>query len=227
MKTDILHKRNWASSAGGREIELWQFLKKSSSSPSKKYLFIGGVHGDEPEGVQLASDLLNWLSKNHSAVTHSWTLIPCLNPDGYFANKRTNDSGVDLNRNFPSSDWNPQFWAPRYNPGPNPASEPEVKALSSLIQQEKFDAIFHFHSWIPGIIYTGVFSKELAEKFAHHCQKEATPDIGYPTPGSLGQFSGLDLQIPTICVEHQENSPLNEVWSLYQKAFVDLLTGDL
>ncbi len=227
MKTDILHKRNWASSAGGREIELWQSRATKRLSSSKNYLFIGGVHGDEPEGVQLARDLLSWLSKNHTEVPHSWTLIPCLNPDGHIVNKRTNDAGVDLNRNFPSSDWNPEFWAPRYNPGPSPGSEPEVKALCSLIQQTSYDAIFHFHSWMPGVIYTGEGSKKIAEDFARHCMKKATPDIGYPTPGSLGQFSGLDLKIPTICIEHQENSPLDKVWSLYQSAFINLLIGKI
>jgi hypothetical protein len=175
-------------------------------------LFVGGVHGDEPEGVELATKFLSWLQKNNKSDLHSWYLIPCLNVDGYSKHERTNGHGVDLNRNFPSRDWSPKIKAPRYNPGPHPTSEPEVKALCQLIEKTKPQAIFHFHSWKPCVVYTGETGRPWAVKAAGESGYEVREDIGYPTPGSLGQYAWFELKIPVICIEEQERSDLTQVW---------------
>ncbi|MCX7978755.1 MAG: DUF2817 domain-containing protein, partial [Bdellovibrionaceae bacterium] len=94
-------------------------------------LFIGGIHGDEPEGVRLAEELLLWLKRNHQYIVHDYLIVPCLNPDGYREKKRTNSRGVDLNRNFPSPDWSPKSEQPRYFPGESAGSEQEVQAMTS------------------------------------------------------------------------------------------------
>jgi hypothetical protein len=170
------------------------------------------VHGDEPEGVELAQKFLSWLQKNNNEDFHSWVLIPCLNVDGFSKNERTNGNGVDLNRNFPSSDWSPFVKAPRYNPGASPGSEPEVTALVELIQKQKPQAIFHFHSWEPCVVYTGTPGKPWAERVAGTSGYQVREDIGYPTPGSLGQYGWFDQQIPVICIEEQEKIELQKVW---------------
>jgi hypothetical protein len=170
------------------------------------------VHGDEPEGVELAKKFLDWLQKNNKPHLHSWILIPCLNPDGFEKNERTNAHGVDLNRNFPSRDWSSHAKAPRYYPGPGPASEPEVLAVVKLIKEKKPRAIFHFHSWEPCVVYTGAPGKAWAELVAEEVGYEAREDIGYPTPGSLGQYGWLEHQTPVICVEEQEHIELSTIW---------------
>jgi protein MpaA len=189
-------------------------------------LFVGGVHGDEPEGVWLAEDLLQFFRKN--ATDRPWLLVPCLNPDGFSARpySRTNGNGVDLNRNFPSKDWNQEAKAPRYFPGPSPASESETAALISLIQSEQPEVIFHFHSWTnPCIIFTGK-GEAWAKIFERSSQYPARPEIGYPTPGSLGQYGGQDLEIPVICVEELEGAERTASWSRFQGAFRELMIGN-
>lgn len=199
-----------------------------AAHPERPILFIGGVHGDEPEGVRLAEELLNWLKHEESQnakEVRPWILIPCLNPDGYSKNQRTNDAGVDLNRNFPSRDWSPEAKAPRYYPGPSPGSEKEVRALVKLIEDEKPQLIVHFHSWEPCVVFTGAPGKAAAEIIASGTGYECREDIGYPTPGSLGQFGWTEHQIPVICIEEQEHSNLDEVWPHFKKGLTTLLTG--
>ena len=219
MSSEILHLSSWARSVENRAIELYEGRGHSA----RPFLFIGGVHGDEPEGVQLASDFLSWLQKNHTEKLHSWLLIPCINPDGFHNNKRVNSNGVDLNRNFPSADWSPEFKTERYFPGHQPHSEPEVVALCQLLQTYRPEAVIHFHSWEPCVVYTGGPGKAWAEIIGRHTPYETREDIGYPTPGSLGQYAWTKHQIPVICVEAQEKSKLETVWPIFQGGLIDLV----
>ena len=218
IQTTILGK-----SALGNPIEV--FKKTHTGSAQKSFLFIGGVHGDEPEGVEMAQKLLQWLTEaEKQASLRSWILIPCINPDGYLKNERTNGHGVDLNRNFPSPDWTAENnRGSRYSPGPHAASEPEVAALVALIEKEQPEVIFHFHSWEPCVVYTGAPGKPYAEILSPGPKYPVREDIGYPTPGSLGQYGWQNHKIPVICIEEQEKISLKEVWPHFQDGFKKLM----
>ena len=142
IQTTILGK-----SALGNPIEV--FKKIHTSSTQRPFLFIGGVHGDEPEGVEMAQKLLLWLTETEKQrPLRSWILIPCINPDGYKKNERTNGHGTDLNRNFPSHDWSGENTrGARYSPGPRPASEPEVKAIQNYYNVKKLNMVLDMHSY--------------------------------------------------------------------------------
>lgn len=221
MQEGILHLPSWAHSALGQPISLF---RKDHTGGERPLLFVGGVHGDEPEGVRLAEDLMGWIrgSLKLRRILRNWVVIPDLNPDGSKARQRMNGRGVDLNRNFPSSDWSPEAKGPRYFPGPSPASEPEVQALVRLIDEIQPEAIIHFHSWQPCVVYTGD-GKSWAEKIALGTGYPVREDIGYPTPGSLGQYGLLNLKIPVICVEAQEGSALDELWPTFGRGLALLL----
>jgi murein peptide amidase A len=101
-----------------------------------RVLVVGGIHGDELSTASLA---LHWLqlAKDIPADAH-WRFIPLLNPDGLLSSpaRRTNANGVDLNRNFPTPNWEREakvYWEQKVNrdprrwPGPKPLSEPESK----------------------------------------------------------------------------------------------------
>lgn len=222
MVETILHQSSWARSALNQRIELYEYRSALQERP---ILMIGGVHGDEPEGVQLAKDLIVWLQKNHmqGCKFHSWFLIPCLNPDGFSKNERTNGNGVDLNRNFPSRDWVPDIKAERYHPGVQAGSEPEVKALVDLIHRVKPAVIIHFHSWKPCVVYTGAPGKQTAELLGEGTGYSIAEDIGYPTPGSLGQYGWLEHQTPVICIEAKAGAPLSSIWPTFGKGLQKLL----
>lgn len=214
----------WSKTPLGTALSLFQNLKRKDVRP---YLFVGGVHGDEPEGVRLAEEFLLWLKTHSKETDHPWILVPCLNPDGFKINQRTNSQGVDLNRNFPSRDWTSSVEKNRYYPGPSPASEPEVKALAELITKTQPCVIIHFHSWKPCVVYTGAPGQIYAEFLTQENHYDSHPDIGYPTPGSLGQYGWLEHQIPVVCIEEKENEDLEKVWPHFKTGLIGLVQGKL
>lgn len=214
----------WKSTHYGSTIELYS-SKKDLLFKNKPILIVGGVHGDEPEGVWLCLKLLEHI-RSVSLTSHTdWLLIPCLNPDGHAKNQRTNGNGVDLNRNFPSPDWSPTFKEPRYFPGPHPKSEIETQALIELIESTKPCLIIHCHSWKPSIIYTSQTVPPEAKLLSDVSGYELQPDIGYPTPGSLGQYGYLEHNIPVICIEEREGATAIETWERFKSAFHQILFG--
>lgn len=227
MPGKIFHQSSWAQTSLGTHIELFKKTHTAHGFSEAPLLFMGGIHGDEPEGVRLAEELLKWLQQEeaqNSDKIRPWILIPCLNPDGYSKNQRTNASGVDLNRNFPCRDWSPNASAPRYFPGPSAGSEKEVQAFVKLIEDEKPQLIVHFHSWEPCVVYTGKPGQQAAELLSEGNGYTAREDIGYPTPGSLGQYGWLEKNIPVICIEEQEHIDLNLVWPHFKTGLQKLLT---
>ncbi|MFD2166192.1 DUF2817 domain-containing protein [Thalassotalea euphylliae] len=221
MAKKLWHQAEWAKSADGLPISIYASRPIDEIVQHAPILFVGGVHGDEPEGVALAEDWLAWLTQNN--CLNDWVLIPCINPDGYHKLERTNGNGVDLNRNFPSRCWSGVHDEPRYFPGIGPASEPETKALVHLVEQITPVIIIHFHSWEPSIVYTNDKAKWAAERLSMSSGYHAQPDIGYPTPGSLGEYGGKDLGIGVICIEEQEGEPLTRVFPKFKQGLIDII----
>ncbi|MDF2691272.1 MAG: murein peptide amidase [Gammaproteobacteria bacterium] len=215
------HIKNWAKSANNQDIALYCSEGAFLEQP---ILLIGGTHGDEPEGVILAEALLAHLKAHPESASVPWILIPCINPDGYVKNERVNGHGVDLNRNYPASNWSNEHSKPRYFPGPHPASEPEIQALVKLIIDVKPKLIIHFHSIEdPCIVCTGKPGLKAAEILSKVSGYPVKEDIGYPTPGSLSEYGWHDLKIPVICIEEREKIDLNSIWPRFKKALLEIL----
>jgi protein MpaA len=70
----------------------------SSNTNHRPNIYIStGIHGDEPAGPLAVRQLLQ---ENQWPENASLSLIPCLNPTGLRLNRRENDQGVDLNREY-------------------------------------------------------------------------------------------------------------------------------
>ncbi len=218
----IFENNNWKKTSQNSNIPLYT-SKDQPKLIHKPVLIIGGVHGDEPEGVWLCEKLLEHLRGVSSPTHQDWVLIPCLNPDGFKKRQRTNANGVDLNRNFPSSDWNPTAKELRYFPGPKPGSELETQAVIEAIDTFNPRLIIHCHSWKPSIIYTASTVPKEAEILSRASGYELQSDIGYPTPGSLGQYGYFQRSIPVICIEEKEGAQKEETWSRFKNAFESIL----
>lgn len=218
---------NWANSTEGRPIPLHMSHHFRNGTPKEKpILFLGGTHGDEPEGVWLAEETLEWLDEVQRHLPENykipWLLISCLNPDGFSKNQRVNGRGVDLNRNFPDKSWSPKYEVERYFPGPAPASEPETRALVSLIEKYPPQLIVHCHSWYPCIVLTGERGQNCAEYLSKSTGYKFKHDIGYPCPGSLGEFGWVEKSVPVICVEVEEKVERSKIRPLFYKGVTDL-----
>jgi murein peptide amidase A len=223
--------KSWQSSALGNPIDLtasapWENLKNDPAA-RRPIVVMGGIHGDEPEGVRLAKDLLTWLEQQARAgrALVPWVVIPCLNVDGFAKGTRVNGRGVDLNRNYPSQDWSPKFEKERYFPGPGPASEPEVQGVVGLIRELQPRLLIHCHSWKPCIVGTGPRAKKDTLRLAASSGYQPVDEIGYPTPGSLSRYGWHDLKIPVICIEEQEGlTDLSTIWPRFEKGMEEVFT---
>ncbi|NMP31187.1 murein peptide amidase A [Thalassotalea sp. M1531] len=225
MNTPIWNEPAWCQSVLGKSIELYASEDPEKLAEKKPIIFIGGMHGDEPEGVLLAEQWLNWLKNHDSDKFKPWILVTCINPDGYQLNERTNGRGVDLNRNFPSKCWITDCEESRYYPGDSPASEPEVAALVELINKTSPSLIVHFHSWQPSIVYSNEKGKWAAKLLAQCSGYELQPDIGYPTQGSLGEYGANDLDIQVICIEELEGQKLATIFPRFKQGLIEIVSS--
>lgn len=164
-------------------------------------LILGGVHGDEIEGVWLVEALLERWQTQYPYRRVGTIVWPRANPDGVLRAGRWNAAGVDLNRNLPTRDWGTLASNPRYPPGPRAASEPETRALMHLIEVCVPRAIVSAHSFDRVQVNSNGPARQWAEVVSAACGYPVTEDIGYPTPGSLGTWAGTERRIPTLTLE--------------------------
>lgn len=206
----------FGKSSLGLPIEAWRF-----DGRGPKTLILGGVHGDEPEGVTAALGLLGSFMQSFPFAL-DLTLVPRFNEDGVLLHQRGNGRGVDLNRNLPTRDWSPEIKTPRYHPGPSAGSEPENQALAAFIEKEKPVFLLSLHSWHPVLNVNGDCRAE-AEILAQHTGYKIDDDIGYPTPGCLGTFAGLERTSPTLTYEIERGLPAAETLRVHVPAILACL----
>ncbi len=197
-------------------------FKYSFGNSGPRALIIGGVHGDEPEGVAAAQGVLAALSGSFS-LKMQVVVIPEFNPEGILNKTRMNSANVDLNRNLPTKDWTSEFKVERYNPGKSPMSEPENEALVQLLEVEPPSIIISLHSWNPMININGPGCEPEAEVLKSYTKYSIEPDIGYPTPGSLGTYSGKERNIPTITFEIQREIDFAEIYKIHVPGLLECL----
>jgi predicted deacylase len=71
---------------------------RRTPTPTRRRLYLStGIHGDEPAGPLAVRQLLQ--DDPWPADLALW-LCPCLNPTGFALNRRENDQGFDLNRQY-------------------------------------------------------------------------------------------------------------------------------
>jgi len=222
----IFNKLTSGHSIQGNEIKAFKTQGKSS-----KYIYlIGGTHGDEVEGVYVLSQLFDWLKNFHEVKDVATVVIPILNPDGYQAGNRVNAHGVDLNRNYPSSDWSAEYKKDKYNPGINPLSEPENLFLEKLFQHFKPGIILSFHSWKRVINYNGDNSQDVAIAISKFNKYNISEEIGYATPGSLGTYAPekYDCGVITFeCPIFSETLTLKSIWDENEKSLKSLFLDEI
>jgi len=127
-------------SVQGRPIVAWHL----GETRKPKVVLIAGMHGNEPA----PRAILTTLRDGRSVHGIDLWVVPSYNPDGLAAHRRRNAHGVDLNRNYP------YHWAPltgNYYSGPEPASEPETRAMMKFLRKVKPDYILSFHQPLHGV----------------------------------------------------------------------------
>ena len=182
-----------------------------------RVLVVGAIHGDELSSAAVA---LHWISLATQIPVATrqgihWRFVPILNPDGVFsrAPSRVNARGVDLNRNFPTPNWQRDakvYWEkrtgkdPRRWPGPKPLSEPESRFLHDEMQGFKPHLIVSIHAPYGVLDFDGpsVPPSRLGRLYLDQ--------VGV-FPGSLGNYGGVHKGVPVVTIElpHATRTPLD------------------
>ncbi|MEM8604933.1 MAG: murein tripeptide amidase MpaA [Cyanobacteria bacterium P01_H01_bin.121] len=157
------------------------------------YLVLAGQHGDEPQTTTLLSSVLRSLPLESLRCA----VVLAVNPDGVARGTRCNANSVDLNRNFPSRNWQAQsvvsdWWNEpikrvELSPGQQPASEPETLALLQLVETLAPQAIISLHAALACV--DDPRQTPLSVWLAAETELPLVTDIGYPTPGSFGTWA--------------------------------------
>lgn len=116
-------------------------------------LFVGATHGAERGTARLLQRWIDELDARPEKIPAGKRIIvvPIHNPDGYANGTRNNSRNVDINRNFPTSDWktdvdNPSGGTLVGGGGTSPLSEPEAAAVANLVTSLRPKATYIYHS---------------------------------------------------------------------------------
>jgi murein peptide amidase A len=191
---------NCVSEKGVRIFHYDRPAKEGEKDP-KKILVFSLIHGDEfPSGSVARS----WMERLTSIEPRNhWRVVPILNPDGLKNKTRVNANGVDVNRNFPSNDWEEKaikYWEKqtkkdkRRFPGLKPASEKETLCAIAHIDDYNPDLLLSIHTPYNVLDFDG--PKIAPPSFPHIPWK----NLGN-YPGSLGRYMWVDRSKPTLTIE--------------------------
>jgi protein MpaA len=208
----VCHQAKWLE--GCRSVEnrpILHFDRPARLAKHQKILVFALTHGDEGPSGDVARSWIERLIQIDPR--NEWRVVPVLNPDGFKRKTRTNARGVDINRNYPTKNWDRlaiQRWKgkkssdPRKYPGPQANSEPETRCSIRHIEDFKPDFIISIHTPYGLLDFDG-------------------PKIPFPEfnhlpwhrlgnyPGSLGRYMWRDRGVPVLTVELKHGNVLAQL----------------
>ena len=195
-------------SVEGRPI--YHYEKLSGVVGAKKILVYSLIHGDE---IPAGAVGRYWMERLEGIdPRNSWRVIPVLNPDGVKYKTRTNANKIDVNRNFPTKDWETaaiENWKKttggnlRRFPGNVGGSEPETKCAIHHIEDFKPDFIVSVHTPLKVLDFDG-------PRLSSFPKYDYLPwkSLGN-YPGSLGRYMWMERNTPVLTMELKESLPSN------------------
>ena len=104
----------------------WFVVERIVSRSAPTVLLSGGMHGEEPGGVE---GVLRWLEGGEWARWRvNWLLFPCINPYGWERNQRRNAQRRDINRQFRTR-----------------TNTPESNLIKRIVRGRRFGFSMEFH----------------------------------------------------------------------------------
>ena len=161
---------------------------------SEAIVLLASIHGTEVIGTALFNELIDVLYEHPEwLIDRTIYLMKLTNPDGVIAGIRGNSQNIDINRNFPTTNFG-RGW---FN-GDAPLSAQETVVLRDFFVEVQPSRVLTIHQPLNGIDYDGP-ATELAQELSD-LSDIRIHRLGSRS-GSLGSFVGKDLQLPIITLE--------------------------
>lgn len=195
----------------GVKIFHFDAAAKSTEKAPKRILVFALIHGDEFPSGSVARSWMERLTKVEPR--NQWRIVPVLNPDGVKNKTRYNANGVDVNRNFPTQNWEKEalaHWESKMKkdrrrfPGKTPASEKETRCALAHIDDFQPDLILSIHTPYGVLDFDG--PKIPPPNFPHIPWKS----LGN-YPGSMGRYMWVDRSKPILTIELGSRSVVDKL----------------
>ncbi len=182
---------------------------------SDTILYVGGMHGNEYSSVVLMDEWIKELDANPRRIPADKKLIiiPRSCPDCVVARSRLNAREVDLNRNFPTDDWQSEVSIPGPQElpeggGTEALSEPSAKALADLVRRERPKLTLTYHAVANIVISNDAGSsiswgREYARlsRYGFSTTNQIEDVFNYTATGAFEDWIHDELNLPALLVE--------------------------
>ncbi len=195
-------------SVRGRPIVAYYF-----GNGTDTILFTGGMHGSERSGQVTMQAWVTYLQTNGHKIPADKrvVIIPNTNPDGIATGSRNNVNNVNIDRNFPASNWSARIDTAsgvlENGGGTSPGSEPETQAVLSITRQlrPRLEVSFHAQGSLVGANKYGdsVAIGNLYASMVGYGTMFNNPEevMGYTITGEYEDWMGEELGVPAILIE--------------------------
>lgn len=204
---------------------IFHYDKAGNHKTNQRILVFSLIHGDETPAGAVGRF---WMERLEGIEPrNTWRVIPVLNPDGEKSKTRTNANKIDLNRNFPTKDWDAKaksYWEKRSRsdarrfPGNKAASEPETTCALNHIEDFKPDFVVSIHTPLKVLDYDG--PKVVPPKFDYLPWRS----LGH-YPGSLGRYMWFERNVPVLTMELREDVPKSQTPFVELQDIIGLLVS--
>jgi protein MpaA len=199
------------TSVQGRPITAHYFGNGSTT-----LLFTAAIHGSEASSYATMQAWVQHLQSNPVPADKRIVVVPNANPDGIANGTRNNARNVNVDRNFPASNWSASIDTAAgtlpQGGGTSPGSEPEAAALINLTRQlrPRLSVSFHSQGRLVGANMIGDSSAiggMYASTVGYSTMFNSAEDVmGYGITGEYEDWMGQEMGIPAILVELPSNS---------------------
>jgi protein MpaA len=215
------------TSVEGRSINAYYFGTGSST-----VLFTGAIHGSELSSKTTMEGLIAYMEEHATEIPtdRQVVVVPVVNPDGAAKATRYNAHGINLNRNFATTNWVSD--TPIANGveagagGSSPLSEPETAALAALTERlsPRFVVTYHSQGALVNSNDVGI-AASLGPRYAtlagykFVASSDTTEAFGFEMTGTYEDWLA-ERGTPAILIElptHTGNyfsRQLNAIWAM-------------
>lgn len=226
--SEFVHQPDGADLRGagvGESVEGRPLVAENFGNGPLRVYVVGGVHG-EPPALRPTRELRSYLRRASMSQRMTVRMLEDLNPDGTARGLFCNANQVDLDRNFPSSDFRPSL-----RHGMGPLSEPETQAMWRDILNFDPDLVVFLQSALAGPFLDGdgpsdAFGMQFVRGAAtSDARWTLLGDQGYAFSGSLGSALGKDRGIPVLNLRFRRDQTAASVTEALLAGFGALADG--